>query len=84
MLGNEIGGVTISWFENGRVTNLFGSKLGGWLACHPCKFDLCSRCHPCILVLCNLPPRYDLPRTMSSIPTGNGLSCLLSGGLPVL
>ena len=28
MLGNEIGGVTISWFEKGRVTNLFWFEFG--------------------------------------------------------
>jgi len=28
LLGNEIGGVTISWFEKGRVTNLFWFEFG--------------------------------------------------------
>ena len=57
------------------------------------KFDLrgdtrafrsCVSYHSRVLALGQLPPRYDLPWTMPSIPTGNGLSCLLSGGLPVL
>ena len=40
MLGNEIRGVTISWFEKGRVTNLFGSKLGGVASLSPVQIRL--------------------------------------------